>query len=106
MVIIPSFNPMLSGLSYFKALLGYDGIFGIDNWNLPNYSSCYALRYSTSYIYNVNFMVIMQIIALIMYVIYYITYRKNELLCKKYGGNPEKTYKSNILGKFLSFFNF
>lgn len=50
-------------------------------------------------------MVIIQGIALVLYVIYHITYRNNELLCKKYGGDPEKTYKALKYGRILIFFD-
>jgi hypothetical protein len=58
-----------------------------------------------AYLQNVNFMVTFQGLGLVMYLVYYIFWRRNELVCKKYGGDPEKTFMSTRSGKFLSFFN-
>ena len=33
-------------------------------------------------------MVAFQGLALLMYLLYYIFWRRNELICKKYGGDP------------------
>ncbi len=50
-------------------------------------------------------MVSLQALALVLYLAYNITYNKNVLLCKKYGGDPEKSYRSLPYGKILQFFN-
>jgi hypothetical protein len=50
-------------------------------------------------------MVALQALALVMYAIYIITYNRNKVLCRKYGGDPEKTYRSTKYGKLLQFFN-
>jgi hypothetical protein len=105
MGILHKLSPMLSGLSYFKAVMGYNELLGIHQIDIPKYPAFHALNYNMTFKNNVNFMVSFQVFALLMYIIYYIFWRRNELICKKYGGDPEKTFNSTRWGKFLSFFN-
>jgi hypothetical protein len=64
-----------------------------------------VLNFNKQYDLNVNIMVALQGLALVMYVIYYITYNRNKLVCRKYGGDPDKTYRSLKHGRILQFFN-
>jgi hypothetical protein len=105
MVIVPRFNPMLSGLSTIKTVMGYNEIFGQEEFDLPKYASIGVLNFNKQYDYNVNVMVALQGIGLLMYVFYKVTYRNNELLCRKYGGDPEKSYRALPYGKILQFFS-
>lgn len=73
--------------------------------DVPDYPAFLALRYNMTFTHTTNFMVTFQALGLLMYAIYYIFWRRNELVCKKYGGDPEKTFNSTRWGKFLSFFN-
>jgi hypothetical protein len=50
MIIINKFSPMLSGLSYFKAVMGYDGLIDNNPLLIPNYPSFYALSYSSYFV--------------------------------------------------------
>lgn len=88
MVFIPRFTPMLGGLSYVKIVMGYNEIFGQEEFDLPKYTSLSVLYFNKRYDYNVNVMVALQAFGLAMYLAYNITYAKNVLLCKKYGGDP------------------
>jgi len=88
MGILNKFTPMLSGLSYFKALMGYNEINEFHQLDVPKYPAYHALNYNMTFKNNVNFMVSLQAFALLMYIIYYIFWRRNELTCKKYGGDP------------------
>ena len=105
MAILYRFSPMLSGLAYFKNLMGYNGLVPFDTFSIPKYPSFYAMAYNTAFDQNVNFMVIFQALGIVMFIIYYIAWRRNQLICKKYGGDPDKTFQSNRVGKFLQFFN-
>ena len=88
MAILDKFTPMLSGLSYFKAVMGFNELLGTHQLDVPRYPAFHALNYNMTFRNNVNFMVSFQVLALLMYIIYYIFWRRNELTCKKYGGDP------------------
>jgi hypothetical protein len=51
-------------------------------------------------------MVALQAIALVLYVIYRITFNMKKKECIKYGGDVETIYNSTKYGKILSFFTF
>lgn len=74
-------------------------------FDLPKYRSFYVLSFSKKYDFNVNIWVALQGIALVMYIIYHITYNRNKLICRKYGGDPDKTYRTTKYGKILQFFD-
>lgn len=104
-IIVPRFNPMFSGLSMVKTVMGYNEVYGQEEFDLPKYASVGVLNFNKQYDYNVNVMVALQALGLLMYLFYNITYRKNVVLCKKYGGDPEKSYCSLPYGRILQFFN-
>lgn len=103
--ILDSFTPMIEGLSWFKYLTGYNELLGIRDFDQFKYKSYLVLGYNLDFERNVNFMISFQVLAIVMYIIYSIFWRRNELFCKKFGGDPEKTFNSTKWGKFLSFFN-
>lgn len=105
MAIIDKFSPMFGGISYFKILMGYNDFGVLNMFSLTKYPSLYGLSYTRDFDYNVNFMVGFQVLGLLMYVIYYIAWRRNAVNCKRYGGDLDKSFQSTKLGKFLSFFN-
>lgn len=88
MAVVERFTPMLIGLSYFKEVMGYNNVETLNIFSITKYPSIYALNYNTQFDHNVNFMVTAQALGIVMYIIYYIAWRRNELLCKKYGGDP------------------
>jgi hypothetical protein len=49
--------------------------------------------------------VALQGLTLVMYIFYNCTYNRNVMVCKKYGGDPEKTYRALPYGKILAFFD-
>jgi len=104
-VILDHFTPMIEGLSWFKYLTGYNELNGLRSYDKFRYKSFLVLGYNLSFENNVNFMVVFQALGILMYIIYYIFWRKNELICKKFGGDPEKTFNATKWGKFLNFFN-
>ena len=68
---------MLAGLSYFKLIMGYNELGVHDIFSLTKYPSIYALSYNITFDHNVNFMVAFQVLGIVMYIIYYILWRKN-----------------------------
>jgi hypothetical protein len=64
-----------------------------------------VLNFNKQYDYNVNVMVALQGLTLVMYIFYNCTYNRNVMVCKKYGGDPEKTYRALPYGKILAFFD-
>jgi hypothetical protein len=105
MILIPFFTPILSGLSQIKTVMGYNEALGQETFDLPKYKSFFVLNFNKKYDLNVNIMVALQGISLAMYVAYYITYNRNKTFCRKYGGDPDKTYRSTKHGKILQFFS-
>ena len=87
-VILDRFTPMIEGLSWFKYLTGYNELNGLRSYDKFKYKSFLVLGYNLSFENNVNFMVAFQVLGIVMYIVYYIFWRKNELVCKKFGGDP------------------
>jgi hypothetical protein len=75
--IIPKYNPILHGLAQMKPILGYNEALGVEEFDIPKYPVFAVLNFNKQYDYNVNVMVGLQIFALVMYIIYGVTYRKN-----------------------------
>lgn len=86
--------------------MGWNQVLGVEHHLLPERHSLYLLNYSIWYDFNVNIMVALQAIALVLYVIYRITFNMKKKECIKYGGDVETIYNSTKYGKILSFFTF
>ena len=88
MAFIDSFTPIMSSISRLKGLTGYNEIIGLNDFDVPKYTTFYNLRYGTLFTRNVNFMVSVQCFAIVMYIIYRIAFKRCESRCKKTGKDP------------------
>ena len=71
-------TPLLISLGSFQLVMGYNGVIGITEVPYSVKPIIYQMKYSIPYEYNVNFMLITQGIAIIMYIVYRIFLKVNE----------------------------
>ena len=79
---------MLTAVAYMNPLLGFNKIRKMHDFDVTKEPGFSVLGYNQDYTFNVNFMVLFQGLALIMYLVYFIAYKRVVNKCKKYGKNP------------------
>ncbi len=68
---------MMSALSDLKRVMGFNKVKSTHFLDVTRYGTFFDLEYMKDFLFNVNFMVSLQVLGIVMYAIYKIVYIRN-----------------------------